>query len=278
VKSTFACAATAVLVALLATPLTAAAPPKTFELGHGPTIVILHDLAGSALTWMPTVRKLTADHRVVLIDMPGHGESPLPDPFSLEAVAAGVDQILAKQNPDSTVLLASGMGGLVALIEMRAHPERVRGLIVIDAAAKPPFKVSDQQLKTFFDFIDQHYDDFLLSTYGRLGRDSLENVEIHAQAAQAPPLTVKSYLRAALMADGAQTLKTLKKPFLFVATDRILAGQDWPTTAKAIGYDDPAAMRVRLLHNTGYLVMKREPDSLVTVIHEFEAKLPATTK
>jgi pimeloyl-ACP methyl ester carboxylesterase len=278
-KRSSALAPVVALALLLATPLRAAAPavapPRTLELGQGPTVVILHDLGGSSLTWMPTVRKLIADHHVVLVELPGHGTTPLPDPFSLDAVVAAVDQILAKQKADSTVLMAKGMGGLVALLEMQAHPDHARGLLLVDTAAKPPFQVSDQQLKPFFDYIDQNYDSFLLGTFGKLGRDSLENIAIHAEAALVPPLTIKSYLRAALAADAAKGLKAMKTPILFVATDRILAGQDWPTTAKAIGYDDPAAMPVRLLHNTGYLVMKQQPDSLATIVHEFEARLAA---
>jgi 3-oxoadipate enol-lactonase len=262
------------LAALLAGPLFAAtsAPLKTFDLGQGPTVVILHDLGGSTLTWMPTVRKLVADHHVVLVELPGHDNTPLPDPFSLEAVAASLDQVLAKQNADSTMVLASGMGGLIAMLEMQAHPGRARGLAVIDAAAKPPFKISDQQMKTFLDYVDQHYDDFLKATYGRLGRDSAQNVAIHAQVAQVPPLTIKSYLQAALMTDGARAFKSMKTPFLFIATDRILAGQDWPTTAKMIGYDDPASIPLRRIHGSGYLVMQEQPDSLVAVVREFEAQ------
>jgi pimeloyl-ACP methyl ester carboxylesterase len=253
--------------------LAAAPTPRTLEMGRGPTIVILHDLGGATQTWMPTVRRLAADHHVVLVDLPGHDTTPLPDPFSLEAVAGSLDQVLAKQKPDSTVLVASGMGGLVALLEMQAHPARARGLVVIDAAAKAPVRMSAEQTKSFFDYIDANYDAFLESTYGQLGRDSLENAAIHAQAAQVAPLTIKSYLRAALAADGWAGLRAMKTPLLFVATDRILAGQDWPTTAKAIGYEDPAAVPVRVLHDTGFLVMKNQPDSLATVLHEFEASL-----
>lgn len=263
------------LTLIAAAPATPPAAPRTQEFGHGPAVVILHDLGGGPGAWMPTVRKLAADHRVVLVELPGHGETPLPDPFSLDAVIASVDQVLAKQHPDSTILLANGMGGLIALLELEAHPGRVRGLAVIDAAAKAPFQLNDEQIKTFFEFVDKNYDAFLQSTYGRMGKDSAQSVAIHAQVAKVAPLTIKSYLRGALTADGAAALATIQTPFLFVATDRILAGQDWATTAKAIGYDDPAAVPLRRIHGAGYLVMQDQPDSVVAVVREFEATVSA---
>ena len=118
---------------------------KTTEFGRGPTIVLLHGLGSGRMVWMPTTRKLLAGHRVVMVDMPGHGESALPDPFSLEACAEALDQVLAKQKPDSTVLVAHGLAALIALQDVQAHPERVRGLIVIDAATRSPVPIPEQQ-------------------------------------------------------------------------------------------------------------------------------------
>ena len=124
------------------------APPvtlKTTEFGRGPTVVLLHSLASNRMVWMPTAKKLLAGHRVVMVDLPGHGESELPEPFSLEACAEALDQVLAKQKPDSTVLVTLGMGALVAFKEVQAHPDRIRGLIVIDAATKAPMPIPDEQ-------------------------------------------------------------------------------------------------------------------------------------
>jgi pimeloyl-ACP methyl ester carboxylesterase len=211
----------------------------------------------------------------VLVELPGTGGTPLPDPFSLEAVAAALDRVLAGQDADSTILLANGMGGLVALLEIQAHPERARGLMVLDAAAKPPFQLDSAQTRLFLDFIDRNYDGFLEITYGRMGNDSAQNAMILGQARSVPPATIKAYVQAAMNADGAKGLPAMKTPFLFVATGRILGTDDWPTTARAIGYDDPAQVPVRLMPGVGYLVMRDQPDSLAAVVREFEAKVGA---
>ena len=131
------------------------APPvtlKTTEFGRGPTIVLLHALGSGRMAWMPTAKKLLAGHRVVMVDLPGHGESALPEPFSLEACAEALDQVLARQSPDSTVLVAHGFGGLVALYGVQAHPDRVRGLILIDAATRTTTPIPEQQQQFFLWF------------------------------------------------------------------------------------------------------------------------------
>src|SRR5947207_9316839 len=77
-----ACAAVALAARVRAEPVQL----KTTEMGHGPTIVFVHALGGSRSDWLPIARKLLGRYRVVLVDLPGHGESPLPDPFSFASV------------------------------------------------------------------------------------------------------------------------------------------------------------------------------------------------
>lgn len=264
-------------------PLAAAAPAHatpsaaahTTELGSGPTVVIVHDLGDSRLTWIPTARRLLGSHHVVLADLPGHGDTPLPNPFSLDAAVASLDALLATMNPDSTLLVGKGMGGLIAMLEAEAHPQRMRGVVVVDAALAPPMKVDDQQQKQFFDWVDGNYDQFLSMTFGKMGRDTVESAAIRARAAAVPPLTVKSYVRAAMNADAASGLKNLKTPLLFVATEGMLHGRDWATAAKQLGWPNPAAVTERTLPGTGTLVMQQAPDSLAAVLDAFQKQVIA---
>ena len=134
-------AASCALAALLATPLAAQAPTpalKTTDLGKGASIVFVPGLGSQRMQWMPTARKLVSGYHVVMVDLPGHGESPMPDPFSFDVAASMLDGVLAKQNPDSTIVVAHGVGGVIAVLEAKAHPERMKGLIVIDGALKSP--------------------------------------------------------------------------------------------------------------------------------------------
>jgi pimeloyl-ACP methyl ester carboxylesterase len=275
----------AAAVLLLAVPLAAfaasAAPiaPQTLELGKGPTIVIVHSLGGSRTTWMPTVRKLTATRRVVLVDLPGHGGSALPDPFTLEAAAEDLDLVLAKQNPDSTVLVGHGLGGLLLLQDLKVHPDRARGLVLVDGAVRSPLKTDDaEMLKMFNEALDEHYDEFIARAYRNAGRDSVESVRVRALVAQVPPGTMKTYWRAVLTADATAAFKSLKIPVLYVATDKVMKDKDWATQGKLLGFDDPALVPMRRMAGAGTLVMQDQPDSLAAIISEFSKQVLATKK
>ena len=76
-------------LAVLAVTAQAAEGPtlRTTDLGRGVTYVIVPSMGNSRMQWMPTARKLIGQNRVVLVDLPGHGDSPMPDPFSLDAAA-----------------------------------------------------------------------------------------------------------------------------------------------------------------------------------------------
>jgi len=262
-------------------PLRAAAPvaPKTLELGKGPVIVMVHGLGGGRMSWMPTARKLLGSYRVVLVDVPGHGDSPLPDPFSLEAAAEALDQVLARQNPDSTVLVGHGLGAMLLLQALKVHPERARGLMMIDGILKSPVKAEDsEQIKWFNRMLDERYDDFMKMLYAQAGRDSAEGLRIRAQVAQIQPATMKAYYRTIFTADVTQAYKALKAPVLYLATDRLLKNGDWATIGKQMGFDDPAAVPLRRIAGSSSLLMQDLPDSLAAVIGQFATQALAAKK
>jgi pimeloyl-ACP methyl ester carboxylesterase len=275
VKRVLILCAALVSAAILMTNLEAAEPValKTTEFGRGPTVVFVHGLGSARMVWMPTARKLIGDHHVVMVDLPGHGESGAPEPFSLEACAEALGQVLAKHKPDSTVVVAHGMSALVALQALHAHPDVVRGLVVIDAATRSPQKIPDQQQKYFIRMMDSNYDGVMKMMFGAQARDTLERNEMLATAQKVPAATMKSYIMAAMNADASSSLKGLKPALMFVGSERLWpADKDWPTLAKELGYEESAAaMRSRRVTGAGSLIMKEQPDSLAAIVREFTA-------
>jgi len=253
---------------------------KTTEFGHGPTVVLLHALGSGRMVWMPTARKLLAGHHVVMVDLPGHGDSPLPDPFSLASCAAALDQVLAKLPPDSTVLVAHGFGGLISLEEVKAHPDRVRGLIVIDGATKSMMKIPDQQQEYFLQMLDTNYENMLKMMMIRQGRDSTQGLELLATAQQVPPATVKAYIKAALNVDASGALKDMKPAFLFVGSSRLWPDTTtWAGVSKQLGYDVAGVtVNGRRVKDSAALIMKDQPDTLAAIIDQFAARAIAAKK
>lgn len=265
------------LLALVSvTAVFAADPPplKTTTLGRGSTVVLVHGLGGNRTDWLPTTKRLLANHRVVMVDLPGHGDSPtLPDPFSLAAAAAQLDAVLAQQNPDSTVVVGHQFGGIVALLAASAHPERLRGLILIDTPLKSPVPIPDQDKRYFVDFMDRSYDTFLAMMFKPLGRDTTQGKQIHAGASAVQPNTIKSYLREMLNLDANKSVKALPVPLALLLTERAFPkDRTWGAMSKQLGWEDSTRVAPHRVADAGYWIMKDQPDSLARFIDTFMAE------
>lgn len=109
------------------------------DIGHGPVVFMLHGFSSSMYAWKETIRPLLrAGHRVILIDLPGMGQSELP-PFSptAENLAEEVVKLADHLRIQSFDLVGASLGGGVTLYLCHRHPERIRRAVVIDPACFP---------------------------------------------------------------------------------------------------------------------------------------------
>jgi pimeloyl-ACP methyl ester carboxylesterase len=258
-----------------AAALAAPAPLRTTELGHGPTVLFLHSMGGTRNTWMPTVQKLIGSYHVVLADLPGHGGTPLPEPFSLAAAAEQVAATLASLKAESTVVVGQGMGGVLALKALAAHPGRARGIVFIDVSLIAS-QIQEPQRAAMLSIMDQNYEAFLKMTFGRMGRDSLQSVQIRAQAAQVPQTTVKAFFTELLSLDATKEIQSTRVPILALGTERVWpAGRDSAAFAKQMGYDGAPSLTLDRVPDAGFLVASDRPDTLAALITGFASRVLA---
>ena len=102
-----------------------------------PAIVFLHGLGSCADDWTWQLPAFERDHRVVLVDLPGHYRSPLPGArLTVEAMADAVAALLAQLREPPAHVVGLSLGGCVALALALRSPERVRSLTVVNAFAR----------------------------------------------------------------------------------------------------------------------------------------------
>ncbi len=271
----------AALFTILATATTVrsdVAAPKTTELGRGPAIVFVHGLGGTRTDWLPTARKLLARHRIVLVDLPGHGESPVPDPFSFATVGEALDLVLAKENPESTIVVAHEIGGRAAMAALAAHPGRAKGLVLIDVPVGIPAQIDDQQKKGFLDFMDRSFDAVSKMMFSNKGRDTTQSKAIYAVFTQTSPATVKAFIREGFYSDGNKDARALKLPVRMIATSRLWTPElTSGALLKRMGWED-TTRTVSRVPDAGFWVMKDQPDTLAAWIEDFAAKSVAAGK
>lgn len=108
---------------------------RWFVGGEGSPLVLLHGLGGAASNWIELAPQLARDHRVVAVDLPGHGgSSALPVLPNLEPFADRVGLVLQREEAHPAVVVGHSLGCVVALRLAMRSPELVRGLVLISAA------------------------------------------------------------------------------------------------------------------------------------------------
>ena len=117
---------------------TATQRPLAFtEAGGGPPLVLLHAFPFDRTMWRPQLDGLADCARVVAVDLPGFGDSPLPGPLSIDGMADAVADFIEAAGLGTVVLGGLSMGGYVALAFARRHPAKLHGLILGATKAGP---------------------------------------------------------------------------------------------------------------------------------------------
>jgi len=100
-----------------------------------PAVVFLHGLSGCWQNWLESIPPLMADHRVIALDLPGFGESPMPaDPISVSAYARLVVELLDELGVADATIVGNSMGGFIACEMAIRFPARVNRLVLVAAA------------------------------------------------------------------------------------------------------------------------------------------------
>lgn len=103
------------------------------EIGRGEPLVLIHGLATTRRIWATAAPKLASTRRVVMLDVPGFGESPPAGVgFELEAVAARIAGALRDHAPYD--LVGHSLGGGLALRLAARYPESVKRLVLVAPA------------------------------------------------------------------------------------------------------------------------------------------------
>lgn len=102
--------------------------------GERRPFLLVHGLASNLRMWDGVAERLTtAGHRVVAVDLRGHGRSDKPDEgFDVPAVAADLSALIAELDLRGPWVAGQSWGGNVVLELAAAHPEQVAGIACVD--------------------------------------------------------------------------------------------------------------------------------------------------
>jgi pimeloyl-ACP methyl ester carboxylesterase len=115
-------------------------PTAVLAGGDGPPVVLLHSSGEFAALWLRVIPELTAGHRVVVPDLPGHGASGTPpEPLDTGRMLAWLGELLDRTCPAPPVLVGRGLGGALAARFAAAHGDRLDRLVLVGSFGLGPF-------------------------------------------------------------------------------------------------------------------------------------------
>ena len=123
--------------------------PISFEVnGAGePTLVFVHGWCCDARYWRAQVPVFSKRHRVVTLDLAGHGHSSMArSNYSMSAFGEDVRTVTEAIGADRVILLGHSMGGSVIAEAVRLMPGRVIGLIGIDTLENIEYPMTNEEL------------------------------------------------------------------------------------------------------------------------------------
>ncbi len=106
--------------------------------GQGPDLVLIHGWGMHGGIWQPVIHHLQKHFRLTIVDLPGHGYSPLPaGGFDLDRLS----QLLLDSVPAHAIWIGWSLGGMAALNAALNQNEKIEKIVLV--SAQPQFIQSE---------------------------------------------------------------------------------------------------------------------------------------
>jgi pimeloyl-ACP methyl ester carboxylesterase len=251
-----------------------------------PVIFLAHGSNASLHTWEPWVQALSGKWRVISFDFPAHGLTgpSASQDYSTTAYVRVVDELATHLGVQRFVLAGNSMGGGVAWRYALSHPERVAGLVLVDASGypsptgKPPlvFRLARAPV--------------IGEAFSRLANRGLMEAnikEVMVDDTLVTPKMVDRYydllmrkgnrqatlIRLRTHPDAPKAYQNIKN---INASTLIIWGKDdpWiPVTDAAKFAGDIKGATTFILDNTGHLPQEEKPSETAAAVDDFMAKV-----
>ena len=123
--------------------------PISYEVyGAGePTLIFVHGWSCDSRYWRHQIAPFSQNHKVVLVDLAGHGHSGMTrETYSQKAFGEDVQAVAEATDSHNVILVGHSMGGQVIAEAARLMPQRVKGLIGIDTLENIEYPLSREEL------------------------------------------------------------------------------------------------------------------------------------
>lgn len=232
-----------------------------------PALVLIHGWCCDHTYMAPQAEYFSRSHRVISLDLRGHGASDRPQQaYSIESFADDVAWVCSQLDLDKPVVIGHSMGGSTALAVGANHPGAASGIVMLDA----PLAVSAKSAAAMRPLVAafssensvQALKDFAASQFFIDSDDLDRKAEIVAAMASASPWVAGPAFEAVIDFDATSALSRLTVPAMYVSA--------WPVLADAMRLRDVCPWIVTAATaGAGHFHQLEVPDQVNGMIERF---------
>jgi pimeloyl-ACP methyl ester carboxylesterase len=138
-------------------------PINVIELGEGPPLVFVHGLIERWTQWVEQLSTFADKNRVIAMDLPGFGDSPMPaEKISISGYARIIEKLLDVLKIRVATFVGHSMGGFTSVELAINFPERVQRLVLVSPAGlstynNPRNLLLVAQMRRFRQIVDPYH-------------------------------------------------------------------------------------------------------------------------
>ena len=243
--------------------------------GRGdPVVVFVHGWSCDRGYWRDQMVHLSRSHRVVALDLGGHGESGLGRAeWTIAAFANDVRAVVEALGLRNVVLVGHSMGGPIIVEGARLMPDRVRALVPVDTFNEPDLRIPPAEREKFLGGLRQ---DFAATTAGWVKSEMFTRYStplvadrIARDMAAGPSKVGVSAMESLLDYQSGPGLASVTVPI------RLINADHWPTNLAAARRHRPE-LELAVLPRTGHFLMLEAPEEFNRVLLQAVNELGAT--
>ena len=235
-----------------------------------PALLFLHGWCGDRTFFAAQFDYFSRTHRVVSVDLPGHGESAVPNEYSIDAFASETAELSHELRLGRTVVFGHSIGAMVALALAHQDAELVGAVALIDPPplSKEVWKSFSAQLISSFEGPDgpagrrQFVEQMFLPT-----DDPTRRAEIIQTMTSVPNDIAIPLVRAIAAFDGMAALRDCKVPVLTISSAV-------PTNDAASLLDANPTITLGQTVGAGHFLQLEVPEQVNPMIERFLAIIP----
>jgi len=154
------------------------------DFGKGPVVVLLHGFLENSTMWSSIIPTLSKTNRVIAIDLLGHGKTGcLGYVHSMELMAKAVEAVLKSLRLRRVLMIGHSMGGYVALAFAEKHPQKLKGLCLLNSTAQEDSKERKELRIRANKMVQNNFANMIKISVANLFR--IENLELYKNEVEA---------------------------------------------------------------------------------------------